>query len=84
MIIKMQRETDQEIISSYAKEFYDISINYYSNQEIPSDNNIPRTIVERTLVREIKEKPCGYLRNPVATRNFLAEPGGRATGSNCS
>ena len=56
MIIKMQRETDQEIISSYAKEFYDISINYYSNQEIPSDNNIPRTIVERTLVREIKER----------------------------
>ena len=56
MIIKMQRETDQEIISSYAKEFYDISINYYSNQEIPSDNNIPRTIVERTLVREIRER----------------------------
>ena len=56
MIIKMQRETDQEIISSYAKEFYDISINYYSNQEIPSDNNIPKTIVERTLVREIRER----------------------------
>ena len=56
MIIKMQRETDQEIISSYAKEFYDISINYYSNQEIPSDNNIPRTIVERTLVREIRDR----------------------------
>ena len=56
MIIKMQKETDQETISSYAKEFYDISINYYSNQEIPSDNNIPRTIVERTLVREIKER----------------------------
>ncbi len=56
MIIKMQRETDQETISSYAKEFYDISINYYSNQEIPSDNNIPRTIVERTLVREIRDR----------------------------
>ena len=45
MIIKMQRETDQEIISSYAKEFYDISINYYSNQEIPSDNNIPLSLI---------------------------------------
>ena len=56
MIIKMQKETDQETISSYAKEFYDISINYYSNQEIPLDNNIPRTIVERTLVREIGER----------------------------
>ena len=56
MIIKMQKETDQETISSYAKEFYDISINYYSNQEIPSDNNIPRTIVERTLVREIRDR----------------------------
>ena len=56
MIIKMQKETDQETISSYAKEFYDISINYYSNQEIPLDNNIPKTIVERTLVREIGER----------------------------
>ncbi len=56
MIIKMQKETDQETISSYAKEFYDISINYYSNQEIPSDINIPKTIVERTLVREIGER----------------------------
>ena len=56
MIIKMQKETDQETISSYAKEFYDISINYYSNQEISLDNNIPRTIVERTLVREIGER----------------------------
>ena len=56
MIIKMQKETDQETISSYAKEFYDISINYYSNQEIPFDNNIPKTIVERTLVREIGER----------------------------
>ena len=56
MIIKMQKETDQETISSYAKEFYDISINYYSNQEIPLDNNIPKTIVERTLVREIRER----------------------------
>ena len=56
MIIKMQKETDQETISSYAKEFYDISINYYSNQEMPLDNNIPKTIVERTLVREIGER----------------------------
>lgn len=56
MIIKMQKETDQETISSYAKEFYDISINYYSNQEISLDNNIPKTIVERTLVREIGER----------------------------
>ena len=56
MIIKMQKETDQETISSYAKEFYDISINYYSNQEISIDNNIPKTIVERTLVREIGER----------------------------
>ena len=56
MIIKMQKETDQETISSYAKEFYDISINYYSNQEISLDNNIPKTIVERTLVREIRER----------------------------
>ena len=56
MIIKMQKETDQETISSYAKEFYDISINYYSNQEISLDNNIPKTIVERTLVREIEER----------------------------
>ena len=52
----MQKETDQETISSYAKEFYDISINYYSNQEISLDNNIPKTIVERTLVREIGER----------------------------
>ena len=56
MIIKMRKETDQETISSYAKEFYDISINYYSNQEISLDNNIPKTIVERTLVREIGER----------------------------
>lgn len=56
MIIKMQKETDQETISSYAKEFYDISINYYSNQEISLDNNVPKTIVERTLVREIGER----------------------------
>ena len=56
MIIKMQKETDQETISSYAKEFYDISINYYSNQEISLDNNIPKTIIERTLVREIGER----------------------------
>lgn len=56
MIIKMQKETDQETISSYAKEFYDISINYYPNQEISLDNNIPKTIVERTLVREIGER----------------------------
>ncbi len=56
MIIKMQKETDQETISSYAKEFFDISINYYSNQEISLDNNIPKTIVERTLVREIGER----------------------------
>ena len=56
MIIKMQKETDQETISSYAKEFYDISINYYSNQEISLDNNIPKTIVERTLVKEIGER----------------------------
>ena len=56
MIIKMQKETDQETISSYAKEFYDISINYYSNQEISLDINTPKTIVERTLVREIRER----------------------------
>ena len=56
MIIKMQKETDQETISSYAKEFYDISINYYSNQEISLDINTPKTIVERTLVREIEER----------------------------
>ena len=56
MIIKMRKETDQETISSYAKEFYDISINYYSNQEISLDNNTPKTIVERTLVREIGER----------------------------
>ena len=56
MIIKMQKETDQETISSYAKEFYDISINYYSNQEISLDINTPKTIVERTLVREIGER----------------------------
>ena len=56
MIIKMQKETDQETISSYAKEFYDISINYYPNQEISLGNNIPKTIVERTLVREIGER----------------------------
>ena len=56
MIIKMQKETDQETISSYAKEFYDISINYYSNQEISLDINTPKTIIERTLVREIGER----------------------------
>ena len=35
MIIKMQKETDQETISSYAKEFYDISINYIQIRKYP-------------------------------------------------
>ena len=56
MIIKMQESTELETITSYAKEFYDISINLYTNQEISRDNNIPRTIVERTLVKEIEER----------------------------
>ena len=56
MIIKMQESTELETITSYAKEFYDMSINLYTNQEISKDNNIPRTIVERTLVKEIEER----------------------------
>ena len=56
MIIKMKKSTDLETITSFAKEFYDISINFYPNQEISKDNNIPRTIVERTLVKEIEER----------------------------
>ena len=57
MIIKMQESTDLETITSFAKEFYDISINFYPNQEMTKDNNNnPRTIVERTLFREIEER----------------------------
>ena len=45
MIIKMQKGTELETITSFAKEFYDISINFYPIQEITKDKNIPRTIV---------------------------------------
>tara|TARA_S200000501_G_scaffold150620_2_gene142093 strand:- start:16269 stop:17600 length:1332 start_codon:yes stop_codon:yes gene_type:complete len=53
MIIEMQKRIDQNVISSFAKEFYDIKINFYSNQKISSEKNIPNTIVEKTLNEEI-------------------------------
>jgi len=56
MIIEMQKDNDLETISSYAKEYYDISINFYPEQDIPSSNNPSRTIVERTLSKEIEDR----------------------------
>ena len=53
MIIEMQKRIDQNVISSFAKEFYDIKINFYPNQKISSEKNIPNTIVEKTLNEEI-------------------------------
>ena len=52
MIIEMQKRIDQNVISSFAKEFYDIKINFYPNQKISSEKNIPNTIVEKTLNEE--------------------------------
>lgn len=56
MIIEMQKRIDQNVISSFAKEFYDIKINFYPNQKISSEKNIPNTIVEKTLNEEIVKR----------------------------
>ncbi len=56
MIIEMQKRIDQNVISSFAKEFYDIKINFYPNQKISSEKNIPNTIVEKTLNEEIEKR----------------------------
>ena len=53
MIIEMQKRIDQNVISSFAKEFYDVKINFYPNEKISSEKNIPKTIVEKTLNEEI-------------------------------
>jgi two-component system osmolarity sensor histidine kinase EnvZ len=53
MILDMQKNLDIKIISSNAKKFYDITINFLPNKRILHQQALPRNLLEKTLTREL-------------------------------
>ena len=53
MILDMQKNLDIKIITSNAKKFYDITINFLPNKRILQQQVLPRNLLEKTLTREL-------------------------------
>ena len=56
MMIDMMENTDIEIISTKAKEFYDIDLKFISKQRIDKKKLLPKNLIEKTLSEELQKK----------------------------